>query len=90
MASLLDGIDLTNPCLVWPRLQEAYYKLLANEREVRIKFAMQGGQTEEVEFGGANPSDLLAEIERLKAACARKSGQRTRFAMTGSFRKRPY
>jgi hypothetical protein len=90
MAGLLDGIDQTNPCLVWPRLQEAYYKLLGGDREVRVKFANQAGSQEEVEFGAVDPKVLLAEIERLKAACARKAGQRTRYALTGRFRPRCY
>lgn len=90
MAGLLDGIDLSNPCLVWPRLQEAYYRLLGGDREIRIKFAGQGGQTEEVEFAGADPKALLAEIERLKAACDRRSGKRRNYALTGRFRPRSY
>lgn len=88
--ALLDGIDVTDPCLIWPELQKAYYLLLKGDREVRVKFANQQGQTEEVEFSGVNPKDLLVEIEKLKAACARKSGRRTRFALPGRFRPRPY
>lgn len=90
MAGLLDGIDLSNPCLVWPRLQEAYYRLLAGDREIRVKFSTQAGHTDEVEFAGADPKVLLGEIERLKAACDRRSGKRRNYALTGRFRPRPY
>lgn len=90
MAGPLDGIDLTNPCLVWPRLQEAYYRLMAGERDVRSKFATQAGAQEEVEFASVSPDALLALVTRLKAECERRSGRRTNFAMTGRFRPRNY
>ncbi len=81
--ALLDGVDLTDPCLVWPRLQEAYYKLLAGETEVRVRF-----REREVELARANLELLKREIEQLKAACERKQGRRARYAIRGGFTPR--
>jgi len=81
--ALLDGVDLTNPCLVWPKLQEAYYRLLAGDTDVRVRF-----REREVEVGRADPKLLLQEIERLKAACERKQGKRARYAIRAGYRPR--
>ncbi|MDP1642728.1 MAG: gpW family head-tail joining protein [Phenylobacterium sp.] len=81
--ALLDGVDLSNPCLVWPKLQEAYYKLVAGETEVRVRF-----REREVELSRVNLSLLQREIEQLKAACERRSGRRARFALRAGFRPR--
>lgn len=81
--ALLDGVDLTDPCLVWPRLQEAYYKLLAGETEVRVRF-----REREVELGRANLQLLDREIQKLKAACERRQGRRARYAVRAGFNPR--
>lgn len=81
--ALLDGVDLTNPCEIWPALQGAYYKLLAGETEVRVRF-----REREVELSHANLQLLQREIEQLKAACERKQGRRARYAIRAGFRPR--
>lgn len=81
--ALLDGVDLSNPCLVWPKLQEAYYRLLAGDTDVRVRF-----REREVEVAQANQKMLLQEIERLKAACERKQGRRARYAIRAGFAPR--
>ncbi|MBG6148092.1 hypothetical protein IWQ51_006248 [Labrenzia sp. EL_142] len=80
MASLFDGIDTSDPCLVWPVLQTAYYKLAAGESEVRVKY-----QDFDVAVQPASLQELGALITRLKAECNRSQGIRTRFAMRGGF-----
>lgn len=90
MANLLPDDSELDPCQLWPDLMKAYYRRLKGDTEVRVKIATQGGHIEEVQFGEVSPKDILAEAERLKAACARKSGVRTRFALTGRFRPRFY
>lgn len=90
MAGPLDGIDLSNPCVVWPRLQEVYYRRLAGETEVRVKFATQAGHQEEVEFGEVPIDALEAAISRLKADCERRQGRRGNFAMGSRFAPRRY
>ncbi|MET1410711.1 hypothetical protein ABVF61_00485 [Roseibium sp. HPY-6] len=80
MASIFDGIDTTDPCLVWPVLQTAYYKLVAGESEVRVKY-----QEFDVMVQPANLQELELQITKLKAACDRKQGVRTRYAMRGGF-----
>ncbi len=82
MAGLLDGVDLTNPCLVWPKLQEAYYRLMAGEREVKIRFTQ-----EEVDFHPGSMQALQVEITRLKALCDKAQGKRTRTANRAAFRR---
>lgn len=81
--ALLDGVDLTNPCLVWPKLQEAYYKLLAGETEVRVRF-----REREVELARANLQLLEREIQKLRAECERKQGRRARYAIRAGFNPR--
>lgn len=81
--ALLDGVDLTNPCLVWPKLQEAYYRLLAGETEVRVRF-----REREVELAPGSMTLLKKEIAELQAACDRKQGKRARFALRAGFRPR--
>lgn len=81
--ALLDGVDLTNPCLVWPKLQEAYYRILAGETEVRVRF-----QEREVELARANLALLQTEITRLRAECDRKQGKRSRYAIRAGFTPR--
>ncbi|MBG6172963.1 hypothetical protein IWQ55_000010 [Labrenzia sp. EL_208] len=80
MTSLFDGIDTSDPCLVWPVLQTAYYKLAAGESEVRVRY-----QEFDVAVQPANLQELGALITRLKGECSRKQGIRTRFAMRGGF-----
>ena len=84
MASLFEGVDLSNPCLVWPELQKAYYRLLAGDREIRIRF-----DREEIELGEVKPEVLLTEINRLRAECERRSGRRANYAIRAGFRRGP-
>lgn len=83
MAGLLDGVDLTKPCEIWPILQGAYYKLLAGETEVRVKF-----REREVELVRANLQLLDREIQKLKAACDKSQGKRARYAIRAGWRPR--
>lgn len=80
MASIFDGIDTTNPCAVWPVLQQALYKLAAGETEVRVRH-----EDFDVAVQPANQKELERLISRLQADCERKSGKRRRFAMRGGF-----
>jgi hypothetical protein len=82
--ALLDGVDLKNPCEVWPILQGAYYKLLAGDTEVRVRF-----REREVELARSNLALLKAEIDRLKAECERKTtGRRGRYAIRAGYAPR--
>ncbi|CTQ53553.1 hypothetical protein LP7551_02077 [Roseibium album] len=80
MASIFEGIDTTNPCLVWPVLQSALYKLAAGETEVRVRH-----EDFDVAVQPANQKDLERLITQLKAECGRKNGTQARFAMRGGF-----
>ncbi|SHL75854.1 hypothetical protein [Roseibium suaedae] len=80
MASIFDGIDTTNPCLVWPVLQTALYKLAAGEAEVRVRH-----EEFDVTLQPANQQELGRLVTKLKTECERKSGRRVRFAARGSF-----
>ncbi|MCV0427816.1 MAG: hypothetical protein K5905_20355 [Roseibium sp.] len=80
MASIFDGIDTTDPCLVWPILQSALYRLAAGEAEVRVRY-----EDFDVAVQPANQKELERLITRLRVECARKTGKRSRFAMRGGF-----
>jgi hypothetical protein len=81
MASIFDGIDTSDACLVWPILQAALYKLQAGETNVRVRH-----EEFDVQVQPANAAELRRLITQLKGECARKTGgKRQRFAMRGGF-----
>lgn len=72
MASIFDGIDMADPCAVYPVLEAAYYRLLAGENVVRSKFG-----DEEMQFSIADAKVLEKKIADLKAQCRAKNSGRT-------------
>lgn len=78
--SIFDGIDMTNPCAVWPVMQAALDRLLIGESVVRARFG-----EDDVEFGRASIAALQRRIADLKAECAAKSGKVRRHAIRGGF-----
>lgn len=75
--SILEGIDTTNPCEIWPVLEKAYYQLLIGESVVRSRFG-----ADDVTFAQAQKGELRAAMLELKAACeARLSGRPRRRAI---------
>lgn len=78
--SIFDNIDMSDPCAVWPKMQEALDRLLVGEGFVRAKFG-----EDDVEFGRANIAALQRRIADLKAECAAKSGRVRRHAIRGGF-----
>jgi hypothetical protein len=84
MSGLLDGIDITDPCAVWPKLQQAYYELVAGSALVRSRFDKR-----EVEFKPADTKALGLLVAQLKADCERRSHESPRrFAIRAGFRPR--
>mgnify|MGYP001011505833 CR=1 FL=1 len=80
VGSIFDGIDMTDPCAVWPVMQAALDRLLVGETEVRARFG-----EDEVEFGRGNVAALQRRIADLKAECAAKSGRVRRHAIRCGF-----
>lgn len=78
--SIFAGIDMSNPCAVWPVMQAALDKLLVGESVVRGKFG-----DDDVEFGRSNIAALQRRIADLKAECAAKSGKVRRHAIRAGF-----
>ncbi len=79
--SVFAGIDMSDPCALWPAMQKALDRLLVGEGTVRARF----GQ-DEVEFGRGNIAALQKRIADLKAECLAKSGGRVRrHAIRGGF-----
>ena len=81
--SVFAGLDLSDPCALWPRMQAALDRLLIGEGVVRVRF-----QGHETEFGRGNIGELKARIDELKAACDAKTtpGRVRRHAIRGGFR----
>lgn len=78
MSSIFDGIDMSDPCAVWPKLQEVADRLLAGEQVVRAKFG-----NDEREWQRASLPDINARIRQLQNQCAAKQGAaRPRRAIT--------
>ena len=70
----LDGLDLGDPCAVWPKLDEILVRLLAGDGLVRARFG-----DDEQEFQRADIAELRRERDRRKAECeARATKQRHR------------
>lgn len=78
--SIFDGIDMSNPCAVWPVMQAALDRLLVGEGVVRARFG-----EDDVEFSRGNITALERRIADLKAECAAKSGKVRRHAIRGGF-----
>jgi len=82
--SVLDGIDVSDPCAVWPKLQECLLRLIAGEGVVRARFG-----DDEVEYRQTSIAELRAEVARLKGECeAKAAGTPRRFAMVGRMHPR--
>lgn len=70
MSSIFDGIDITDPCAMWPKLQEVADRLVAGEMVVRARFG-----EEERQYQHANIPELKRRIRELKLECARQEGK---------------
>lgn len=73
MASVFDGIDMSDPCAVWPIMQKALDRLLVGENVVRSRFG-----EDEVQFSTTNIAALKTRIAELKAECRAKKSRRPR------------
>lgn len=71
MSSILDGVDMSDPCALWPKLQEVADRLLAGEQVVRSRFG-----EDEREWQKTDLRALNARIRQLKSECDRKQGKR--------------
>lgn len=83
MASIFDEVDMSDPCVVWPKLDEVLNRLLVGESVVRSRFG-----EEEIQFSAVNISALKTRISELKAACAAKqTGRPRRHAIRAGFKR---
>ena len=71
MSSIFDGIDMSDPCAVYPKLEQVLDRLLSGEMVVRARVG-----EDERQWQQASIPALRTRIRELKAACARKSGAR--------------
>jgi len=78
--SIFDGIDMTDPCKVWPKMQEALDRLLVGEGVIRARFG-----EDDITFDRSNVDALRKRIAELKAECGAKSGRVCRHAIRGGF-----
>lgn len=83
MASIFDGIDMSDPCALWPKLQEVYDRLLAGEQVVEARFG-----TDQKRWQPTDMKALERRIGMLQEQCRLKSGQRPRrHAIRAGFRR---
>lgn len=76
--SIFDGVDMSDPCAVWPKLQDVHDRLLAGEMVVKGRF-----EEDEQEFQRVDLPAIVRRIRELKFECAKKSGlPSTRRAIT--------
>lgn len=78
MSSIFDGVDMSDPCAMWPKLQQVVDRLLAGEMVVSARFG-----DDERSWQKTDLKSLQARIRQLQSECARKQGHRpTRRAIT--------
>jgi hypothetical protein len=83
-----DFLDYDKPCEVLAALRPAFFKLLAGEREIWIKY-----KDRETRFTGdqIKVSELKAVIDileqRCAAAAAAATGSRARYAIAAGYRR---
>jgi len=73
--------DYADPCAVLPRIREAYYALLEGRRAELVEFDAGNGVRRRVQYGRGDIPALRAELSRLEALCAGKTGARRRFGL---------
>lgn len=67
--SVFDGVDTSDPCQMWPVLQDVLDKLLAGEMSVRGRFGDDEQEWQRTDIGA-----LRQRIRELKHDCAVKQG----------------
>lgn len=67
-SSVFDGIDTSDPCALWPKLQEALDRLLVGEMAVVVRFG-----EDEVRFQEGDTRMLRRRVSQLKAECRARS-----------------
>lgn len=78
MSSIFDGVDMDNPCEVWPVLQTVCNRLLAGEMRIRGRF-----DNDDQEWQPSDVKQLRIQIRDLKLECTRKTtGRSGRRAIT--------
>lgn len=78
--SIFDGIDMKDPCAVWPVMEMALDRLLVGEAVARARFG-----EDDITFDRSNIAELRRRIAELKADCAAKAGRVRRHAIRGGF-----
>ena len=83
MTSMFDGIDMGDPCALWPKLQEIHDRLLAGEQVIEARFG-----TDQKRWQPTDIAALRRRVSELKSECAAKAGTRPRrFAIRAGFRR---
>lgn len=80
MASIFEGIDMSDPCAVYPKLEEVLTRVVAGEGIVKIEF-----DEDVVEYNRTNIAELRRRINELKGQCAARSGASSRRALRAKF-----
>ncbi|QFT69315.1 hypothetical protein FIU93_21190 [Labrenzia sp. THAF35] len=71
MSSIFEGIDMSDPCAVYPKLEQVLDRLLTGEMVVRARVG-----EDERQWQQSNIPELRRRIRELQMACARKRGAR--------------
>lgn len=71
--ALFDGIDMTDPCAVYPVLEGALNRLLAGENTVEIESETEVWQGRR-RFQQSNIAELRRQVDDLRAQCRIKQG----------------
>lgn len=73
MSDIFDGIDMTDPCAVYPVLEGALNRLIAGAQTVELEKRTQIS-TVRKEFSKGDESALRIRIAELRAQCMEKQG----------------
>lgn len=73
------SVEIDDPCALLDALRKAYYRLVAGEAEVEVKY---GSKSARFAVLGNQMSELRAAMADLEARCMAKNGIRRRGART--------
>lgn len=79
-----DQLDYSDPQALLAKLRPAYYKLIAGEADAEI----EGTDRRRVRFQQGDAKRLDAVIKELERKVTEAAGGRSRFALSGGFRRR--
>lgn len=85
--SVIQPIDLTDPCAVAAKLREVYHALLIGSDSEEVEYSTETGQRRRVRYSKNRLQAVLNALRDAEIECARLQGRVRRFAITAGSRR---